>query len=230
LKDKPFDKWADFFFRGKRYGEYSSNVAESFNSWILEERALPITSCLDGIRIKIMEQMAKRREESRLWTTFLCPTMENRLKVLVKEGFGWDVLRVSQHLFEVRSPISHRVDLKDWTCSCNQWKVMGFPCAHAIKCITKMKLNVYDFIDHYFTVEAYRSSYSHTINPIPTYDKPDVESSNEAIIKPPKYKRGAGRPSSKRKGGFAYFHSKQNRCRVCNEYGHNKRNCQGGKK
>ena len=66
LKDKPFDKWVDLFFPGKRYGEYSSNVAESFNSWILNERALPITLCLDGIRVKVMKQMAKRREDCHL--------------------------------------------------------------------------------------------------------------------------------------------------------------------
>ena len=79
LRDKPFDHWADLFFKGKRYGEYSSNVAESFNSWILEDRFMPITSCLDGIRVKIMEQMARRRGECTLWKTVLCPIMEDRL-------------------------------------------------------------------------------------------------------------------------------------------------------
>ena len=80
-----------YFFKGNRYGEYSSNVAESFNSWILEDRVMPITSCLDDIRVKVMEKMARRREESRLWTTKLCPVMEERLSKLVDDGFGWDV-------------------------------------------------------------------------------------------------------------------------------------------
>lgn len=229
LKDKPFDKWTDLFFKGKRYGEYSSNVAESFNSWIIEERALPITSCLDGIRIKIMEQMAKRREECHLWTTILCPSMEHRLKGLIDEGFGWVVYKSSEFIFEVKSPSSHHVDLQNRSCTCNQWKVTGFPCAHAIKCITRSKLRVYDFVEHYFTVDAYRSSYANPVNPIPNYDKPIVDPCNEDFIKPPKDKRGAGRPSTKRKGGFAFFQNKQNQCGVCKQYGHNKRNCQASK-
>ena len=106
LRDKPFDHWADLFFQGKHYGEYSSNVAESFNSWILENRVMPITSCLDGIRVKVMEQMARRREECCLWTTYLCPVMEERLSKLVGDGFGWEVFKSSEFVFEVKSPKS----------------------------------------------------------------------------------------------------------------------------
>ena len=84
-----------------------------FNSWILNERALPITLCLDGIRIKFMEQMARRREECRLWRTSLCPSMELRFDELIEEGFGWDVSKSSDFAFEVKSPNSHCVDLKE---------------------------------------------------------------------------------------------------------------------
>ncbi|KAL7202604.1 hypothetical protein ACSBR1_034132 [Camellia fascicularis] len=35
------DKWANAFFRGKRYGEMSSNAAESYNNWIGGARELP---------------------------------------------------------------------------------------------------------------------------------------------------------------------------------------------
>lgn len=230
LRDKPYERWVDLFFPGKRYGEYSSNVAESFNSWILDERALPITSCLDGIRIKMMEQMAKRREESHMWNSTLCPFMESRIYELIEEGFGWDVYTSKKFVFEVKASKSYHVDLNERFCSCNQWKVTGFPCAHAIKCINKSKLSVYDFVEYYFTVEAYRSSYAHAINPIPNFDKPSMDFDGEAIVKPPKEKRGDGRPSIKRKGGFSFFQNKQNRCGQCKQYGHNRRNCLAVKK
>lgn len=225
LKDKPFDHWADLFFPGNRYGENKSNVAESFNSWILKERHLPITCCLDGIRIKLMNQMSKRREEASTWSSVLCPKMENRLLKLKEEGFGWNVSRSSKFIFEVHSPISHKVDLENRICTCNQWRVTGFPCVHALKCIIMSRLNVYDFIEYYFTTKAYRASYSHVINPIPTFDKKDIISEGSSIVHPPKAIRGAGRPRVNRLGGLDVFHGKRNKCGKCKKFGHNRRSC-----
>ena len=73
------DKWANAFFRGKRYGEMSSNAAESYNNWIGGARELPITCMVDMIRVQIMTQLSDRRAESRRWTTKLCPVMEKKL-------------------------------------------------------------------------------------------------------------------------------------------------------
>lgn len=96
--------------------------------------------------------------------------------------------------------------------------------------MNKSKLSVYDFVEYYFTIDAYRCSYPNSINHIPNFDKPIVDASVEYVIKPQKEKRCAGRPSIKRKGGFACFQNKQSRCGVCMQYGHNKRNCQASKK
>ena len=74
---------------------------------------MPITSCLDGVRVKVMEQMARRREECCLWTTCLCPVMEERLSKFVDDGFGWDVYKSLEFVFEVKSPKSQVVDLKN---------------------------------------------------------------------------------------------------------------------
>ena len=38
-----------------------SNAAESFNSWIEYERCLLVIKLVDMIRIKLIDQMAKRR-------------------------------------------------------------------------------------------------------------------------------------------------------------------------
>ncbi|XP_028112250.1 uncharacterized protein LOC114310469 [Camellia sinensis] len=52
------DKWANAFFRGKRYGEMSSNAAESYNNWIGGARELPITCMVDMIRVQIVTQLS----------------------------------------------------------------------------------------------------------------------------------------------------------------------------
>ncbi|KAL7224736.1 hypothetical protein ACSBR1_026089 [Camellia fascicularis] len=69
LKDLHPGHWANAYFRGRRYGEMSSNSAKSFNNWIQETRHLPITQLVDAIRGRIMEQMSKRRVKSSKWAT-----------------------------------------------------------------------------------------------------------------------------------------------------------------
>lgn len=56
------DHWCHPYFVGKRYGELTSNLVESFNSWIKKERCLPITQLVDRIRVKLMDQMSDRRD------------------------------------------------------------------------------------------------------------------------------------------------------------------------
>lgn len=42
--------WCNYLFRGQRWGEMYSNVAESFNAWIREARHLPVCKMVDAIR------------------------------------------------------------------------------------------------------------------------------------------------------------------------------------
>ncbi|XP_028109550.1 uncharacterized protein LOC114308207 [Camellia sinensis] len=61
LDDIPYDHWSNAYFRGQRFGEMWSNVAEFFNSWIREKRHLRITKLIDSVRIKLMRKIAKKR-------------------------------------------------------------------------------------------------------------------------------------------------------------------------
>lgn len=46
--------WANAYFPSQWYREVCYNVAESFNLLIVEERHLPITQLVDGVRVKMM--------------------------------------------------------------------------------------------------------------------------------------------------------------------------------
>ncbi|KAI3832916.1 hypothetical protein MKW98_025800, partial [Papaver atlanticum] len=48
----------------------------------------------------------------------------------------WNVTESGNNIYEVHSPSSHAVDLMQMTCTCQRWKVFGFPCAHATATIT----------------------------------------------------------------------------------------------
>ncbi|KAL2498884.1 SWIM-type domain-containing protein [Abeliophyllum distichum] len=64
LDGLPFENWSNAHSVGCRYGEMSSNAAESFNAWIVDCRSLPITRMVDMLRIKLMNMFVTRRTDS----------------------------------------------------------------------------------------------------------------------------------------------------------------------
>src|SRR5579859_3247311 len=44
------EHWAEFYFRGRRYGHLTSNIAESLNSWLLTAHEKPILAMFEQIR------------------------------------------------------------------------------------------------------------------------------------------------------------------------------------
>lgn len=103
IKDLPRDKWAVAFApEVHRYGELTSNAAESFNSWILQARALPVTFMLDFIRMQMMRWFNERRAECAKWTGLLTPVMEKKWNTAAALGLGWTVLPTNNHgIYEV---------------------------------------------------------------------------------------------------------------------------------
>ncbi|TMI84215.1 MAG: transposase [Bacteroidetes bacterium] len=55
--------WVDCYFPSRRYGHYTSNIAESLNSWLLTAREQPLRPMMETIRMKLMDWFAHRREE-----------------------------------------------------------------------------------------------------------------------------------------------------------------------
>ena len=89
------------------------------------------------------------------------------------------------------------VDIGKRSCSCFQWQLNGFPCAHAVVAIQSSGRDFSTFVEQFFTVDEYKAAYSGYIQPIPTVDKPSF-SEDDVIIHPPAIKRPAGRPKKNR--------------------------------
>ncbi|XP_026383487.1 uncharacterized protein LOC113278986 [Papaver somniferum] len=66
-----FQNWAAHAFLGERFGENTSNIAESFNSVIKHDKRLPALELIDCIRAKVMEQNYKKLVEFSKWTAKL---------------------------------------------------------------------------------------------------------------------------------------------------------------
>ncbi|KAL2462165.1 MuDR family transposase [Abeliophyllum distichum] len=198
LDGLPFENWSNAHSVGCRYGEMSSNAAESFNAWIVDCRRLPITRMVDNMRIKLMNMFVTRRTDSGEWTGVVCPKMIEKLQGYTDESRSWNIKRSSDTIFEVFSDPSVCVDICKSTCSCFQWQLNGFPCVHAVAVINRSGRRIDEFVDYYFHVAAFRKSYEEVIHPIPTSMRLEYENSANFDILPPPTKRQPGRPKKRR--------------------------------
>ncbi|BFG35184.1 hypothetical protein CerSpe_214580 [Prunus speciosa] len=119
----------------------------------------------------MMVKYAARRCAAKKWTTYLCPKMEKHLQKSIETGRHWDVNRSSDNLFEVQAEYSFAIDLHQHTCSCHQWQIKGFPCAHAIVAIVDDDGDPYEYIEPYFAADYYRSCYGIPIAPFLDIEK-----------------------------------------------------------
>ncbi|RWR93317.1 hypothetical protein CKAN_02256200 [Cinnamomum micranthum f. kanehirae] len=222
--------WSNAFFGGMRYNYYSSNIAESFfNSWIPEEHDLSIIQMLDMLRCKMMEMIYTRREASRTWSTTLTPSSEEKLQIEIFNSRDLNVLISSDTVFEVRDNTVNIVNIETWDCTCQQWKMAGLPCIHAVAVLDHTGRNIYDYCSRYFTVEAYRATYLESINPVPDVEKPVQDDSTAiAIVNPPirRICRPPGRPKQKRTDlQVPRKRLRPLHCSRCKGAGHNKKTC-----
>ncbi|XP_020271776.1 uncharacterized protein LOC109846946 [Asparagus officinalis] len=95
------ENWANAFFPGIRYGHVTSNVAESFNSWIREARLLRILQMVEHIRKQIMSRLNNRRIMADKWTSYLCPKTEQIVRENMERGRTLEIKQSRDDIFEV---------------------------------------------------------------------------------------------------------------------------------
>ncbi|XP_026459291.1 uncharacterized protein LOC113359948 [Papaver somniferum] len=89
-----------------KWGENTSNIAESFNNVIEHDTPLPALDLVDVIRAKVMEQNYKRLVESNKWTTRLTPRMQARFNKRINDCRSYKFRRSSEKVFEIIYPMS----------------------------------------------------------------------------------------------------------------------------
>ncbi|KAL7164289.1 hypothetical protein ACSBR2_040243 [Camellia fascicularis] len=197
LEDLPNECWCNAYFQGKRYGEMCTNAAESFNSWIRDERHLFSTNLVDAIRVKLMEQFSRRREVGNKWNYIVCPFAEKKLEEAFNDTKAWIVKKCSDDIYEIQLDHSVMVDIGKHCCSCRLWEIDSFPCKHGFCAIKRSVKDLNCFLDDYYHVSSYCDSYSHSIYPVPSMWKPNVVVDDDVVL-PPLCKRPTGRPRMER--------------------------------
>ncbi|XP_026458450.1 protein FAR1-RELATED SEQUENCE 6-like [Papaver somniferum] len=197
-RNMPREHWSSALFTGCIFGQTTSSVAESFNNWIRKDKRLPACALVDMIRLRVMELMNERREMSLLMDPEkLTPTYEALLKEHIQIGRVWNVTQSSAYEYEIHSPRSHTVDLLNKTCTCQRWRVYGFPCSHATATISAKGDRYVDYIEDYFKVTNFQQLYSIAIRLIPNYNRLEQYLPEDTIF-PPHPRVPTGRPKGNR--------------------------------
>lgn len=221
LIDCPKENWSNAYFPVRRYGQMTSNGSESWNNQISDERGLPITKLIDGIRVMLMNQMRNRRQIAATWNTVLCKDVDAKMSEYVHESRAWHARPSTDELWEVFSTPNAVVDLQATACSCRQWQILGPPSVHAAVVIFNKMQCAYQYVDHYYHTSDYIESYAEPIIPFvqPTFDP------TGNIIPPPDYQPKRGRPKRKRIQSRGESQPKKTTCTRCGGSGHTKRSC-----
>ncbi|XP_026399136.1 uncharacterized protein LOC113294989 [Papaver somniferum] len=223
-----FQNWVAHTFLGERYGENTSNIAESFNSVIKHDKRLPALELIECIRAKVMEQNYKRLVESSKWTSNLTPRMQARLNKRVTDFRFYKFRRSSDRVFEIISPIrKHTVDLDAKTCTCNWWQKHSFPYTHSMKAMLQIGPDEpYKHIILYYTTDYYRGLYARPIYLIPDSERPPKINEEGYVLPPNGGRESAGRPTTSRYRGSREKVRRKRKCGQCGRLGfHNRRRC-----
>ncbi|WVZ54245.1 hypothetical protein U9M48_005070 [Paspalum notatum var. saurae] len=199
-------------------------MCESFNNWIVDIRAHPIISMLEGIRTKVYVRIQQNRTKSNTWGTRICP---NILKKMNKCSAIWN----GKDCFEVKEfDKRYKVDIGKRTCSCRYWQLAGIPCAHAITSLFLSSKAPEDYIADCYSVDHYNSIYDHCMLPMEGIHQWPLD---QRKPKPPAYVKMPGRPKKERRREVGELKKAKKlskvgmkvTCSKCHKTGHNSRTC-----
>jgi MULE transposase domain/SWIM zinc finger len=220
--------WTTCYAQVPKFNQTTSNVAESFNSWIGSERFRPHLHIMMGISRKMMKLFHRKNLEysvSLSNAAVYTSTTMTKLSENIDAGRALEVIPSSTTVFLVKSLNSeaeeHKVNLEEKTCTCLYFQQRQFPCRHATAAIRECgDLSIHDFVHQCYKLQSLRTLYERAIEPVL---QNELQSNH---VKPPVVKKQPGRPRKHR------FRSRGERgpgkrCSNCGIVGHhNKRTCE----
>jgi zinc finger SWIM domain-containing protein 3 len=173
-----------------------------------------------------MELIYTRKVESDQWLTRLTPSVEDKLQKEILKAQSLQVMFSPSNTFEVQDFLGavNVVNIDAWDCSCREWQLNGFPCLHAVAVLQHIGRDVYDYCSKYYTTEAFRLTYSESIKPVPTVDKPVLGESSEVQVNPSPLRCVSGSPKKRRIRSRGVV-KRPLHCSRCKGEGHNKVSC-----
>ncbi|CAN1802311.1 hypothetical protein LINPERHAP1_LOCUS23320 [Linum perenne] len=219
MQRRQIPTWCKYYFDTMTSCENSlNNHCESFNPWILEARDMPILSCLETIRFKMMKRVHVNYQRlASLDPEALCPNAWVRLRERKQPAAYCYPTFSGNGQYEVREVLrSWVVDLRLSRCACGLWKLSGLPCQHALACISHNKEAVEPYCDPCYKYPSDQTSDPPTVERLTSGPKQRKRRLEAGELISRKDKRG--RPySTVGKSG------QPQKCTICKKTGHNRR-------
>ncbi|RVW46035.1 hypothetical protein CK203_068655 [Vitis vinifera] len=122
---------------------------------------------------------------------------------------------------------THRVNLREHRCTCGKTFIYGFPCSHILAACHFRSIDFRSFVQHYYTIQSYFSTWAPLFNPIHNeYKWPPYV--GLVIVPADSMKRvSGGRPKSTRLHDEMDVREDKTSvtCGLCKQSGHNCRSC-----
>ncbi|XP_071685946.1 uncharacterized protein [Rutidosis leptorrhynchoides] len=243
LSKIPPAQWARSHFTGRALSDILlNNICEVLNRWLCEARDKPIITALEYIRQYLMKRIANVITAISKCNTPLTLGATKVFDKVKKEAMKCDVIWNGDEKYQVNGHHDDQVvvDMGAKNCSCRKWDLTGIPCKHAVAALLNMacysqEVFLEKWVHPVYWVSTWKSTYSHTINPVRGKSE-WTKSPIPTTLIPPKFHATPGRPKKNRKksldekdemvtNGKLTRKGKTIKCGDCGTYGHNKRGC-----
>ncbi|KAL9293784.1 putative transcription factor interactor and regulator CCHC(Zn) family [Arabidopsis thaliana] len=240
-------KWSRAYSPSNRYNIMTSNLAESVNALLKQNREYPIVCLFESIRSIMTRWFNERREESSQHPSAVTINVGKKMKASYDTSTRWlEVCQVNQEGFEVKGDTkTHLVNLDKRTCTCCMFDIDKFLCAHGIASAKHINLNENMFVDEFHSTyrvylyssqlyrrfKMWRQAYSESIHPNGDMEYWEIpETISEVICLPPSTRVPSGKRKKKRipsvwEHGRSQPKPKLHKCSRCGQSGHNKSTC-----
>ncbi|XP_028804446.1 uncharacterized protein LOC114759441 [Neltuma alba] len=164
------NRWAMSKFPFKRWDNITTNIAESFNSWMVKERKHNVVQMIHEHREKVARKMHASYMCMSKWRNCVGPKTEAKVlenvyfsRYMSCDNYGGGRLCVHT------SRGDQRVDLGLHQCSCLGWQMSGIPCCHACAAIKTVGGNVYEYVEDCYKISAQEKIYGRSMVPVTAY-------------------------------------------------------------
>ncbi|KAL6316378.1 hypothetical protein AAG906_018081 [Vitis piasezkii] len=219
------EHWAMSKFLKKRWDKMTTNIAESFNAWLREERHQTIYTLLMMHMDKLVAMLDTHMRGTDKWKSVVGPKTEEKLMSNITRSAPITVMPYLGGTFKVfTGEVYLVVDMQQHKCTCLTWQMSGLPCAHVCAVIRTLRHDVYDYIDPCFKVSTQQLIYSGEFQPLPTHNMPKVceagtlqdgQGNVFPSLQPPQVRRPPGRPRQRRIES-QFSHKRAIHCSRCN--------------
>ncbi|PHU17707.1 hypothetical protein BC332_13402 [Capsicum chinense] len=130
-----FEKWSRAHFPGNRYDVMTTNIAESLNSILMDEREYPMSNIFNSIAKKFGEKFRERHTFIGGKENIFGPSAE---RILRDNKSASDSLyidnpnRVLDEYTVFDNDVTFKVNLLERSCSCRKFNLVKIPCEHAM--------------------------------------------------------------------------------------------------